>query len=497
MDSHLFLVSWSPVIFLTILAVFFRRSALELSIYGFIFSAGLTLYFFDTPLKVALMASLDGVLTSLPLLLVILTGILLSGLLMASGSITRIVEWFEHGAGDAFSRNVLITFGVGNFMEGSGVIAEPVVAPMLYEAGVSPTGSAALSIIGYSGMMTLELAGVIITVLSLVTNLSLTDLGIASAWLSVPATLTMALCVPFFLPAQNQRVRKLLLVLLCGLVLGITGLATAIFIGIHISGTVAGLAVIAALVILGSGRLQIDRGILIDLAPFLFMLVCLLSVNIVPYLRELAFEKLVFKVSVVPIHSITFSPLFSAYVYLFLAFLLSIRLQRTPPEKLRTIVQISLKKGWRVFLAMGLFGAMGQMILYTGYDAGFSHLDPAHNIPSIISKGLTLYSGNSYPIFVPVLGWVGTFLTGYGVASLMLFGQLQVQAATLLGVSPIWLAAGLAAGSSVGSISSPFKVALATPMCGAVGKEGDILRWTIPLGLISSLVVGIVVWMIA
>ena len=104
MDIELFLLSWSPVLFLTVLAVLLRRSALELSIYGFIFSAGLTLYFFDTPLNVALMASLDGVLTSLPLLLVILTGILLSSLLMASGSITRIVEWFEHGAGDAFSR---------------------------------------------------------------------------------------------------------------------------------------------------------------------------------------------------------------------------------------------------------------------------------------------------------------------------------------------------------------------------------------------------------
>ena len=250
MDIELFLLSWSPVLFLTFLAVLLRRSALELSVYGFIFSVGLDVIFFRYPAEGGVMASLDGVLTSLPLLLVILTGILLSSLLMASGSITRIVEWFEHGAGDAFSRNVLITFGVGNFMEGSGVIAEPVVAPMLYEAGVSPTGSAALSIIGYSGMMTLELAGVIITVLSLVTNLSLTDLGIASAWLSVPATLTMALCVPFFLPRKTKGRRNFVLVLLCGLLLGITGLATAIFIGIHISGTVAGLAVIAALVIL-------------------------------------------------------------------------------------------------------------------------------------------------------------------------------------------------------------------------------------------------------
>ncbi|MGC8658474.1 MAG: L-lactate permease [Desulfomonilaceae bacterium] len=495
MDLSLFVLSWSPVIFLTVLAVVLRRSALELSVYGFIFSLGLTLFFFKTPLDVAVMASLDGVLTSLPLLLVILTGILFSSLLMATGSITRIVEWFEHGAGDPFSRNILITFGVGNFMEGSGVIAEPVVAPMLFEARVAPEGSAALSIIGYSGMMTLELAGIIITVLSLVTNLPMDDLGVASAWLSIPATLTMALCAFIFLPQEAARVRRLIAVILSGLLLSIVGLLTAAFVGIHISGTVAGLALIAALVFMGSGRLPINRGILYDLAPFILMLVCLFSVNIVPYLRTLTFEKLVFKVSVIPIHAISFSPLFSAYVYLLVAFLFSAWIQEVPPDELKTIVRLSLKKGWRVFLSMGLFGAMGQMISYTGYNSGFSGLDSAHNIPAIISKGLTHYSGNFYPIFVPILGWVGTFLTGYGVASLMLFGQLQVQAATLLGVSSSWLAAGLAVGSSVGSISSPFKVALATPMCGAIGKEGDILRWTIPLGLLSSLIVGIALWL--
>ncbi len=495
MDGNLFVLSWSPVIFLTVMAVLLRRSALELSVYGFIFSLGLTLYFFKTPLDVALMASLDGVLTSLPLLLVILTGIFLSSLLMATGSITRIVQWFEHGAGDAFSRNILITFGVGNFMEGSGVIAEPVVAPMLYEAQVPPEGSAALSIIGYSGMMTLELAGIIITVLSLVTDLPLNELGVASAWLSIPATLTMALCAFIFLPQEGERLRKLITLVLIGLLLGIAGLVTAIFVGIHISGTVAGIAVIGVLVFLGSGRLQMNRGILADLAPFIIMLVCLFSVNMVPFLRVLTFEKLVFKVSVIPIHAITFSPLFSAYVYLLIAFLVSARIQRVPPEELKTIVRLSLKKGWRVFLAMGLFGAMGQMISYTGYNSGFSGLDTTYNIPAIISKGLILHSGDLYPVFVPVLGWVGTFLTGYGVASLMLFGQLQVQAATLLGVSATWLAAGLAVGSSVGSISSPFKVALATPMCGAIGKEGDILRWTIPLGFLSSLLVGIVLWL--
>jgi lactate permease len=146
---------------------------------------------------------------------------------------------------------------------------------------------------------------------------------------------------------------------------------------------------------------------------------------------------------------------------------------------------------------MGLFGAMGQMIAYSGYGADFSAIDPARNIPFVLSNGLKLTTGPLYPVFVPFLGWVGTFLTGYGVASLMLFGQLQVQAAGLLGVSATWLSAGLAVGASVGSISSPFKIALATPMCNAVGKEGAILRITIPLGIGASFLIGIVLWLVA
>ena len=54
------------------------------------------------------------------------------------------------------------------------------------------------------------------------------------------------------------------------------------------------------------------------------------------------------------------------------------------------------------------------------------------------------------------------------------------------------LAAGLSVGAAMGSISSPFKIAIAAPMCGAVGQEGGILRLTIPLGLMASLLLGAV-----
>ena len=482
------------MILLGILAVGFKRPALELSICGSLYALLLVTVVFRTPLHVAILSGLDGILTTLPLLLVILSGILLSVLLTTTGSLTRIVIWFKETAGSVFGGHLLITLGVGNFMEGAGVIAEPVVAPMLHAAGVSPMGSAALSIIGYAGLMTLEMAGIIVTVLSLVTGIPVYDLGVASAWLSVPATLLMAGCIPIFLPDPSGGMRRLVMVLSCGLLVGLTALGAAVFIGVSISGILGGLALILVFMLRRLGRLKVNRAVILDLVPFVFLLGVLLMVNMLPWVRTLTFDRLVLTVQLIPVHTITFRPLFSAYLYLFSAFILSAWVLKVPSPQLQTVLKTGFSRGWRAFIAMGLFGAMGQILAYSGYGEDFAVFNEARNIPYILSRGLEAYTGTFYPVVVPFLGWVGTFLTGYGVASLMLFGKLQVQAAGILGVSSTWLAAGLAVGASLGSISSPFKIALATPMCNAVGLEGSILRLTIPLGIASSLGIGLLLW---
>ncbi len=101
-------------------------------------------------------------------------------------------------------------------------------------------------------------------------------------------------------------------------------------------------------------------------------------------------------------------------------------------------------------------------------------------------------SSGSAPRCLATTAWIGTFLTGYGVAVLTLFGPMQIGAAAICGIPATWLAAALSVGASLGSISSPFKITLATVMCGAIGREGAILRLTIPLGLGASLVIGLI-----
>ena len=70
----------------------------------------------------------------------------------------------------------------------------------------------------------------------------------------------------------------------------------------------------------------------------------------------------------------------------------------------------------------------------------------------------------------------------------VLAGMLAVAGALLLALC----LAGCSISTSISdSVSSPFKIALAAPLCNAAGREGDILSRTIPLGLAVSFLTGV------
>ena len=191
-------LAWSPILLLFLLAVVFRRSALELSVAGMAWTVFIAVTAFATPFKTVGLAALDGLLVTLPLLLVVYGGILLASVLIGSGSLARLANWFTGAVRGEWSRLSLLAMGMGNSLEGAGIIAEPVAAPMLRASGLAPQASAALSIIGYSGLMTLGLGGVIITVLAAVTGFEAGVLAREVAVLSVPASVLMAWSMPFF-----------------------------------------------------------------------------------------------------------------------------------------------------------------------------------------------------------------------------------------------------------------------------------------------------------
>jgi lactate permease len=490
MDPLNFILSWTPIILIMVLAVGFKRQALELAIWGTLYTVGLVLFWFKTSPVVVILAGLDGVLTNSPLLLVIYFGMLLSGLLLDTGSLSRVVTWFSSLTRNDWHRTVLITVGTGNFMEGAGVVAEPIVAPMLRATGLPATGAAALSIAGYSGLMILELGGAILVVLALVTGLNTTDLGRDVGLLSVPASVLMTLSIPWLLTQPQELKRQFPLLLGAGLLAGFGALFAVYYLGLTISGLFGGLLVMTVLTLIGGRQAKLDADLLRDMAPFIFLVISLFSVNLIGPLKRAAMGTWPGAVVIVPGHVIHFRPLYSAYSYIFLAYILALLLINKRVEAFDSFLATN-RRAWRPVLAMALFGAAGQIIAYSGFQPGFAQMNPANNIAMTLANGMMEISGHFYPIFAPLIGWVGTFLTGYGTASIVLFGKLHVATAKLLGVSPSLLASGLAVGSAVGSISSPLKIALAASMCEAEGKEGWILTRTIPLGIGVALILGV------
>jgi lactate permease len=94
------------------------------------------------------------------------------------------------------------------------------------------------------------------------------------------------------------------------------------------------------------------------------------------------------------------------------------------------------------------------------------------------------YTGLLFPIFSPVIGYVGVFLTGSVTSSAALFGKLQQVTAMQLGLNPMLTISASMFGSVIGKLISPQSIAVACAGTGMVGRESDIFRRTVRYSLV-------------
>jgi lactate permease len=93
-------------------------------------------------------------------------------------------------------------------------------------------------------------------------------------------------------------------------------------------------------------------------------------------------------------------------------------------------------------------------------------------------------AGAAFALLSPVLGWLGTAVTGSDTSANSLFGALQVTAANQAGLSDVLMAASNSSGGVLGKMISPQNLAIAAAAVGLNGKEGDIFRRVIVWSLV-------------
>jgi lactate permease len=85
-------------------------------------------------------------------------------------------------------------------------------------------------------------------------------------------------------------------------------------------------------------------------------------------------------------------------------------------------------------------------------------------------------AGGVLALFSPIIGWLGTAVTGSDTSSNSLFGVLQVSAAKAAGLDPTLLAASNSSGGVLGKMISPQNLAIGAAAVGLGGKEGELFR---------------------
>lgn len=95
------------------------------------------------------------------------------------------------------------------------------------------------------------------------------------------------------------------------------------------------------------------------------------------------------------------------------------------------------------------------------------------------NKHIAAAVGRFYPAAAVLIGASGSFVTGTGVGSNIMFADMHVQAANALGMNPITIFAGQNAGASLGNLICPNNTVAACATVDQIGNESDVMKKTL------------------
>jgi lactate permease len=221
----------------------------------------------------------------------------------------------------------------------------------------------------------------------------------------------------------------------------------------------------------------------------------LLSSKIVPPINELLSNTLVTQFDLPVIgNTFKFGWLSNAGLMIFLGAIIGGLIQGLSFGKLMSMLAKTTLNLQKTVVTICCLVAMAMLMNNTG-------------MTNDIAKGLVLLTGSTFPFFAPLIGSIGTFVTGSATNANILFGKLQATAAsdlglvnqgTFFGVSGSetnWLASANCAGSEGGKLLSPQSIAIATAACDMEGQDGDIMRKTMPFAIFWILMNGLMVFL--
>ena len=147
---------------------------------------------------------------------------------------------------------------------------------------------------------------------------------------------------------------------------------------------------------------------------------------------------------------------------------------------------------------IGSFKSLGPTIIALGASVPMVRifLNSDVNEAGLVSMPLALgtYASNTFaegwPLVAPLVGALGSFIAGSATFSNMMFADLQNSTANSLSLDPTMILALQVIGANAGNMICVVNVVAAASVVNLVGKEGQIIRFTLGPMLFYSLGAG-------
>ena len=521
------IISVIPILLLIVLMMGFKVSGYRSAVVTLIVTVALALFavpsmgimpekFAEASVfEVTLWSVIEGLLKAcFPIILIIIFAIFSYNILCETKEIENIKTQFIQMTSDKGLLVLLLTWGLGGVLEGMAGFGTAVAIPaaILISLGFKPMFSAVICLVANTVAVGFGAVGLPATTLAnqvAASGVATPDELCEVATFIILQLSLMFYITPFLILTMTDRkkiLKNLGIALFVGTFSIVVQFCCAHFIGPETPAILGSVAAICAMLIYNklfiashSSPEGPKMGMLKTLKAWsvygLIIFFILISSKIVPPVNELLNQSLVTKFDLPVIgNTFKFGWLSNAGLMIFLGAMIGGMIQGLSFGKLMTMLAKTTVSLQKTVVTICCLVAMAMLMNNTG-------------MTNDIAKGLVSLTGDAFPFFAPLIGSIGTFVTGSATNANILFGKLQATVAhdlglmnqgTFFGVSGSetnWLAAANCAGSEGGKLLSPQSIAIATAACNMEGKDGDIMRQTMPFAVFWILMNGLMVFL--
>jgi lactate permease len=178
-----------------------------------------------------------------------------------------------------------------------------------------------------------------------------------------------------------------------------------------------------------------------------------------------------------------FAPLTHPGTLLVVSFLGGAALQQVGAPAVRTALRTTLGQLGGVTIALVAMLSLARIMVHSG-------------MTEALAEAAAGAAGGAWPMLAPMVGVLGTFVTGSATASNVLFTDLQVATADALELPLLPMQGAQGYGAAVGNIICPHNIVAAGATVGLTGGEGDVLRRTLLPAVLYALAGGVLLLLV-